>query len=75
MTEVLGVVIMRFWAVAGSFCLEIRSCTVSWTIFWFKGVRSFSTCSKKNCQRAVKKLLVGKGRCAKRLLRHLCRPL
>ena len=43
MTEVLGVVIMRFWAVAGSFCLEIRSCTVSFTIFWFEGVRSFST--------------------------------
>ena len=43
MTEVLGVVIMRFWAVAGRFCLEIRSCTVSLTIFWFEGVGSFST--------------------------------
>ena len=35
MTEVLGVVIMRFWAVAGSFCLEIRSFTVSLTIYLF----------------------------------------
>ena len=33
MTEVLGVVIIRFWAVAGSSCLEIRSCTASLTIF------------------------------------------
>ena len=43
MTEVLGVVIIRFWAVAGSSCLEVRSCTVSLTIFWFEGGRSFST--------------------------------
>ena len=33
MTEVLGVVIMRLWAVAGSSCLEIRSCTVSLATF------------------------------------------
>ena len=50
MTEVLGVVIMRFWAVAGSSCLEIRSCTVSWTIFWFEGVRSFSTFKNDECR-------------------------
>ena len=31
MTEVLGVVIMRFWAVEGSSCLEKRSCTDSLT--------------------------------------------
>ena len=43
MTEVQGVVIIRFWAVTGCSCLEIRSCTVSLTIFWFEGVRSFST--------------------------------
>ena len=43
MTEVLGVVIVRFWAVAGGSCLEIRSCTVSLTIVWFVGLRSFST--------------------------------
>ena len=34
MTEGLGVVIVRFWAVAGSSCLEIRSCTVSLTTFY-----------------------------------------
>ena len=28
--------IIRFWAVGGSSCLEIRSCTVSLTIFWFE---------------------------------------
>ena len=49
MTEVLGVVIIRFWAVAGSSYLEIISCTVSLTMFWFKRVRSFS---KKNCRKA-----------------------
>ena len=43
MTEVLKVVIIRFWAVAGSSCLEIRSCTISLTSSWLKGVRSFST--------------------------------
>ena len=43
MTEVLGVVIMRFWAVAGSSCLEIRACTISLPIFWFEEVRSVST--------------------------------
>ena len=43
MTEVLGVVIMRFWTVAGSSCLEISSCTVSLTILLFEGLRSFST--------------------------------
>ena len=43
MTEALGVVIMRFWAAAGSSCLEIRSRTVSLTMFWFEVVRSFST--------------------------------
>ena len=33
---------IRFWAVPGSSCFGIRSCTVSLTIFWFEGVRSFS---------------------------------
>ena len=33
MTKVLRVAMIRFWAVAGSSCLEIRSCTVSFTIF------------------------------------------
>ena len=65
MTEVLGVVIMKFWAVAGSFCLEIGSCTVSLTIFWFEGGDTCQLCNKKNCRRAVEKLLVGKGPCAK----------
>ena len=37
MTEVLGVVIMRFWAIAGSSCLEIRSCTVFLLFFCSKG--------------------------------------
>ena len=36
MTEVLGAVIIRFWAVAGRSCLEIRSCTVFFIIFWFE---------------------------------------
>ena len=56
MTEVLGVVIMRrFWAVAGSSCLEIRSCAVSLTIFWFEGVRSFSTLQKKDLSESCRK--------------------
>ena len=39
MTEVLGVVIIRFWAVAGISCLEIRSCTVSFFFnFVVKGI-------------------------------------
>ena len=50
MTEVLGVMRMRFWAVTGSSCLDIRSCKVSLTILWFEGVRS--------CQRAVERLLL-----------------
>ena len=32
---------MRFWAVACSSCLDNRLCTVSLTVFWFKGVRLF----------------------------------
>ena len=38
MTEVVGVVITRFWAVAGSFCLEIRSCMVSLNFLKLEGL-------------------------------------
>ena len=41
MTEVRGVVIIRSWAGAGGSCLKIKLNTVSLTIFYFEGVRSF----------------------------------
>ena len=55
MAGVLGVVITRFSAAAGSLCLEIRSCMVSLTIFWFEGVSSLQkkelleSCRKVSC--------------------------
>ena len=55
MTEVLGVVIIRFWAVAGSSCLEISSCTVSLTVFLVRRGEVFFSFTVKGIVRELPK--------------------
>jgi len=45
------------------------------TISWFAEVRSLLTLCKKLDPKVGELLLVGRGRCAKRLSRRLCRLL
>ena len=68
---------MRLVAVAGNFCLTIRSLIVLLTICWLEEVRSSSTLGIKRgrCQKVAAKLLFGRGRPAKQPKRRLCRPL